>query len=143
MKISYVENILDGTKLFSTYRHDYKEYRDKDDNYMMIDGGFDYLRYSVDNKVSFLKESLLEEVIESLRGSFKWGKNYDKDMNRLPKTEYILLKDLDTDHIYNILKFFTEPLTDGESHTIDDAWAYIHMIFIQELIYRHGKNKID
>lgn len=136
MKIKYVENVLDGTKLFSTNRHDYKEYKDKDDNYMMIDGGFDYYRYSVDDKVSFLRESSLEEVIGSLRGSFKWGRNYDKDMNKLLETEYILLKDLERDHIYNILKYFTKPLTDGESHMVDANWGYIHMVFIQELIYR-------
>lgn len=32
-----------------------------------------------------------------------WGNNYDKDMNRLPKTKWILIKDLDTDHIEAIL----------------------------------------
>ena len=33
-----------------------------------------------------------------------WGRLYDKNMNRLPETEWIPIKDLDTDHIYEILK---------------------------------------
>lgn len=37
-----------------------------------------------------------------------WGKNYDKDMNRLPETKWILIKDLETDHIKSIFKYFKE-----------------------------------
>ena len=32
-----------------------------------------------------------------------WGRNFDKDMNRLPKTEWILIKDMSTEHIEAIL----------------------------------------
>ena len=32
-----------------------------------------------------------------------WGQNYDKDMNLLPKTNWILICDLNTDHIKAIL----------------------------------------
>jgi hypothetical protein len=35
-----------------------------------------------------------------------WGINYDKNGNKLPKTEYKLLKDLDDEHIQNIINFF-------------------------------------
>ena len=37
-----------------------------------------------------------------------WGRNYDKDMNRLSQTEFVLLKDLTTDHIKAIIKFFAD-----------------------------------
>lgn len=37
-----------------------------------------------------------------------WGRNYDKDMNQLPRTEFIPLKDLTTDHIKAIIKFIKE-----------------------------------
>lgn len=37
-----------------------------------------------------------------------WGNNYDKDMNLLPETKYILLKDLTTNHIKNIIKYFKD-----------------------------------
>ena len=32
-----------------------------------------------------------------------WGRNFNKEGNRLPKTEWILIKDLSTNHIENIL----------------------------------------
>lgn len=32
-----------------------------------------------------------------------WGNNFDKDMNRLPKTIWKPIKDMNTDHIQNIL----------------------------------------
>jgi hypothetical protein len=32
-----------------------------------------------------------------------WGRNFDKDMNKLPKTEWILIKDMSTDHIQAII----------------------------------------
>lgn len=45
MKINYVEN--KNGKLFSFHRHDYKDNIDDEDNYIMIDGGFDdYIRCS-------------------------------------------------------------------------------------------------
>lgn len=37
-----------------------------------------------------------------------WGRSLDKNNNPLPKTEYILLKDLKLDHIKNIIKYFEE-----------------------------------
>lgn len=37
-----------------------------------------------------------------------WGINYDKEGNKLSVTEYKLLKDLDTEHIENIIKFFKD-----------------------------------
>ncbi len=39
-----------------------------------------------------------------------WGQNYDKKGKRLPKTNYILLKDLKTDHIQAILEYFKDRL---------------------------------
>ena len=39
-----------------------------------------------------------------------WGQNYDKNNKRLPETKYILLKDLTTDHIKGILKYFKDNL---------------------------------
>lgn len=37
------------------------------------------------------------------RDIYFWGKNYDKDMKRLPETEWILIKDMSIDHIKAIL----------------------------------------
>lgn len=35
-----------------------------------------------------------------------WGRAFDKNNNRLPKIEYIKLKDLSLDHIKNIKKYY-------------------------------------
>ena len=48
------------------------------------------------------EEILLKLGIEPREFLF-WGRNYDKDMNQLPKTEYLLIKNMKTDHIKAIL----------------------------------------
>ena len=54
MKINYVEN--KNGKLFSFHRHDYKDNIDDEDNYIMIDGGFDdYIRCSGELKSGEIK----------------------------------------------------------------------------------------
>lgn len=47
-------------------------------------------------------EILLKLGVEPREFLF-WGRNYDKDMNKLPKTEYLLIKDMNTDHIQAII----------------------------------------
>lgn len=51
-------------------------------------------------EISFI---VSEELLEPREILF-WGQNYDKDMNRLPKTNFILIKDMSKDHIAAILK---------------------------------------
>lgn len=92
----------DGTILISKHRHDYVEYTDKNGEYYMIDGGNDYIRKSVNKKE-------MKDLCIYSDGSFKtdrfllWGRNYDENMKRLPKTEFVPIKDLNTDHIWAIL----------------------------------------
>lgn len=52
----------------------------------------------VDEDVEILKDQGVP-----IREVLLWGQNYDKDMNRLAKTNWLLLKDMATDHIENIL----------------------------------------
>ena len=136
-EINYIEN-KDGTKLFSFYRHDYKEYTDKEGNFMMIDGGMDYIRYSVDEENSWLNEAEISDVIQDIREQYKWGRNYDKNMNKLLKTEYILLKDLDTEHIFNIITYILNKIPKiinyNNKMTIE--------VFVEELKYRYSKGTI-
>lgn len=47
-------------------------------------------------------EILLKLGVEPREFLF-WGRNYDKDMHKLPKTEYLLIKDMNTDHIQAII----------------------------------------
>lgn len=124
MKIGYVEN--KNGKLFSYSVHDYKDNEDSEGNYVMIDGGFEYNRYSGE-----LKEDEIKNLISDIRETFIWGKNYDENNNRLLKTEYILLKDMTTSHISGVLRFFTEILKPEQ--TISKDWIAYHLIFLYEL----------
>ena len=57
------------------------------------------------------EDELLEKQGIPLREILFWGKNYDKDMNRLPETQWILIKDMSTEHITAVLdgKFTGNP----------------------------------
>lgn len=77
-----------------------------------------------------VKQGEIEDLIEEIRECFRWTSLYDKDMKRIDPVEK-LLKDLDTDHIINIIKHLSE--ANGSSRTIN--------IMSCELEYRHGKQK--
>lgn len=124
MEIGYVEN--KNGKLFSFHKHDFKNNIDNENNYIMIDGGFDYNRISGE-----LKRGTIFDLMEDIREQFIWGKNYDENNNRLPKTEWILLKDMTTSHISGVLRYFTEQLKDEQ--IISKQWIAYHLIFLYEL----------
>lgn len=124
MKIQYVEN--KNGKLFSYSVHDYKNNEDSEGNYVMIDGGFEYNRYSGE-----LKEDEIKNLMSDIRETFTWGQNYDENNVRLLETKYALLKDLTTSHISGILRYFTERLQIGS--ILDKQWIAIHLIFLYEL----------
>lgn len=135
MEITYLQ-CPDGHKLFSFFRHDYNQHTSKDNVLSFIDGGRDYFRYGGEGE---LKTSNIEEVIKDVREQFKWGRNYDENKNKLDKTEYILLKNLNTGHIINILKYFTDLLPKSD-YKVNDGWVFTHSIFLEELIYRSKQN---
>jgi hypothetical protein len=127
MKINYVEN--KNGKLFSFNRHDYHSDKDDEGNFVMIDGGFSYIRYSGE-----LKSDEVSNLIGEIRNKFIWGSIFDESGNLRDEVVYNKLKDLETNHIYNILKYFTETLHEDDLLTIE--WKITHLIFIEELIYR-------
>lgn len=146
MKISYL-NCDNKKKLFSFRRHDYKAEEILVDGYwkyFMIDGGFDYNRYSGGT----LEEGEIKDLIEDIRKQFVWGKNYDENNNRLPATEYSLLQDLTSSHICGILSYFTNKIyertnrNEDKVSVVDKTWCITHEIFIQELNYRIRKSII-
>lgn len=124
MKIAYVEN--KNGKLFSFSVHDYKDDEDNEGNYIMIDGGFDYYRYSGE-----LKEDEIKNLMSDIRETFTWGQNYDENNVKLSETKHVLLKDLTISHISGILRYFTERLQIGS--ILDKQWIAIHLIFLYEL----------
>jgi hypothetical protein len=98
-----------GTMLHSKHRHDYVTL-EEDGHFFMIDGGNEYVRYSkpegLEGADLFTVHS--DDKHEIIREFMKWGKNYDKDMNRLPETEWVLLKEITDDHLDGILTYLDE-----------------------------------
>ena len=95
----------DGTILWSKFTHDCQTHTDKKGRFFMVDGGNNYIRTS--------NSELMKDLCVYSNGTFElerewvlWGRNYDKNMNLLPETEWIPIKDLDTDHIYEILTLY-------------------------------------
>lgn len=129
MKINYVEN--KNGKLFSFHRHDFKENTDSSDNYIFIDCGFEYSRYSGE-----LKEVEIKDLMSEIREQFVWGQNYNEKNERLPETIYKPLKDLTTSHISGIIRYILEKSTwnEEEQYFIQSKqiMAYL-LIFTYEL----------
>ncbi len=110
-------------RLVSWHVHDYKSI-EEGDKYYMIDGGQDslYVRcsYPADGTIVF-RESL-STAINWVRSSFKWTSILDKQGVKLTKPITRLLKDLDTDHILQLIQLRDE--------------SYLKHIFIMELQHR-------
>jgi len=91
----------DGTVLISRSGHDYKEHRDKNGELYVIDGGTTYSRFSVNKEKGTRFLLTTETDHEILRSHFGWG---SYGMNADQPLRYILLKDMEEDHIKNVLK---------------------------------------
>ena len=93
----------DGTILTSYHVHDYKTYMDKNGEIYMVDGGHFYLKRSVNN-IPYIEQSISDDGTFEKRRNLFWGKRLDKDNKPLSSITYIPIKDLNTEHIQNILK---------------------------------------
>lgn len=116
----------DGTVLESRHRHDFKQYVDKNLQYYAVDGGQDYLKRAYDT-FDYVELSLYDtDPIEKIREHFTWG-------TRGPKCDqpvkYVKLKDLDTLHIQNIIRYIKEAFPDGN---------FVSNVMEQELSFRNG-----
>jgi len=120
----------DGTILHSIHRHDFKTHTDKNGEQYMVDGGGDYIRRSV-NTIPYTDLTILDDGLhETRRRLVMWGQNYDKDMNRLPETIFRPIKELDIDHLYNILitqkqlpKFYFDIISDEIIHKENEYYG--------------------
>lgn len=115
----------DGTELWSKNRHDYIEHKDIVSGEMYInDGGNEYFRRSV-NTIPYKDISVIDDgSFECCRYHMCWGVNYDVHKNLLRQTKWVAIKDLDTEHIWNILLNIPN---------IDD---YYKKVMTEEIIYR-------
>lgn len=91
----------DGTEIESKHTHDYVSHKDKNGNIYSVDGGKDYL------KRGFIIPDFEETSVYNtddigiIREVFTWG-TYGKDGKQ--ELRYILLKDMDIEHIEAILE---------------------------------------
>jgi hypothetical protein len=116
----------DGSELIVRHAGHFVSHRDKitDEFYFIDDIGCGLLRSSI-NKVSAKPLTIFSNgLFEFDRENMVWGKNYDINMKRLPETEYILIKDLSTSHIYAILQNVS---------SIDE---YYYKVLMEEIIFR-------
>ena len=93
----------DGMVLTSRTRHDYQTYDDANGWEYMVDGGTEYLRRT-SHYAEFMYEELSVYVTDSheeIREVFDWG-TYGPDGDQ--PLHYMLLKDMDTDHIEKVLE---------------------------------------
>lgn len=110
----------------SKFGHDYVECGCP--NRTMVDGGLGYQRYGGVNLDLVESVSLYsDDPIELIREVMVWGKNYSKEGELLPQTEWIKIKGLAQDHLEALI-----PYTVGR-------WP--NGIFHRELEYR--KNNYD
>ena len=87
----------DGTVLESTHRHDYKTYLDKNGKEYMVDGGLEYVRRNVHDDAPYEDLSVyITDGHDSVREVVKWG---TYGINGDQPLTYILLKDMNTEHI--------------------------------------------
>ena len=120
----------DGTILHSKHVHDFITYKDKNGKQYGVDGGNNYLRRIGD--ISDIEDISVydDNKHETRRKYLCWGRNFDKDMNRLPRTEWIPIKEMSTEHIQAII--------DGG---FAESNVYFNDIFKDELKFRSDDNK--
>lgn len=122
----------DGTVLESKHGHDYVSHTDKNGKTYAVDGGHNYLR-----RIGDIEDcqdlTIYDDGNHILRRKcLRWGVNYDKYMNRLPQTEWRLIKHLTTEHIEAIL---------SEGHA--DKNPFYKKVFEDELNLRKEDKKED
>lgn len=126
MTIKILRNSIitpDGTELVSRHTHDYKEYKDKNGEVYINDGGIDYIRRSV-NKEPFIDNSIYStDSFEKKRENLDWG-TFGKEGTQ--EFHYKKYKDMSNAHIQAI---------------IDDGYKGIYVnILKEELVYREVNN---
>ena len=83
----------------------------------------------------------ISNLIDKIREDFIWGQRYTKTGKLLPKTKYIKLKKVKTDHIYGILTYIWNNRRDM-LQKLDSSQITIFYIFVYELIYRSELKKV-
>lgn len=115
----------DGTELWSKSRNMYIEHKDAISGELYInDGGNEFFRRSV-NTIPFKDISVIDDgSFETCRYHMHLGVRYDVHKNLLRDTRWVAIKDLDIEHIWNILL---------HAPYIDD---YYKQVMVEEIVHR-------
>jgi hypothetical protein len=90
----------DNTLLQSFHRHDYKQHLDANGELYIVDGGLDYQRRSVNVVPATDLSVYVGDDHVNIRSAFHWGTRGKCGTLLL---SWVVLADLDTDHILAIL----------------------------------------
>lgn len=113
----------DGHVLHSRFTHEYLEHTDKDGNFFMLDGGVSrYIRYSNESKLGVLLTIEDTDNISLIREHLLWGRNYNTKKELLPKTEWVLLKEIDDSHLDALIQYCEDRL---KKYKNADKWKNI------------------
>lgn len=100
-----IQNMIrtpDGTVLVSGSIHDFKVHKDDNGKEYMVDGGRSYLKRAFVKDDPYDELSLFEgDPHDKIRSNFTWG---TRGINGDEPLDFILLKDLDYDHIKAIIE---------------------------------------
>lgn len=120
----------DGTEICSRTTHNYVTHKDANGKKYAVDGGLSYLRRGFDDN-DYQENSLtLKDDFKKIRQKVSWG-TYGKE-GKSP-LKFVKIKDLETDHIQNILKDFVE----NKNCFVDHRFVEI---FCRELEFRNLKS---
>jgi len=115
----------DGTILTSRHQHNFVSYTQDDGRKYFVDGGISYRRIGFSDKEYIDLSVYTDDPHTKIREHFEWGNNFDKDMNRLPETVWLKLKDITEDHLNALIEW-----------TKRGSPAKIRKVFKDELEYR-------
>ena len=116
----------DGTVLVSKHQHDFQMHVQEDGREYFVDGGLQYQRIGYSDKEYTNLCVSSDDPHEKIREPFEWARNFDKDMNKLPRPEVIKLKDITDDHLIALVEW-----------TKDSYPKEIHKVFVDEVEYRN------
>lgn len=117
-----------NTEIISKYRHDFVGCKCQDlYKKCFVDGGNIYQRINYGGENSYINTSVWDDGLQKTRREYlMWGVNYYKNGRKRKETKWTKIKDLDTEHIWNILRLNIENK------------LYLQT-FIDEIIYRENE----
>jgi hypothetical protein len=122
----------DGTVMESIHRHDYVTHKDANGEIYMVDGGRNYIRRSHNNEVATDLTVVLEDDYETVRSVYQWGTRGRFGDEPL---SFVLLKDIDDDHLYALIKLY-------ERFDADNLRLFMMEAVYRSPLYQTGYNYV-